>query len=136
MKATALAHAIFAASVIFSGSAYAGSDVHKCVAPAGKVTLTDETCPEGTRTVKIISGPPQMDRVDPSQEQAAVEAEAPMERYTVSRLPSRYVTLMHSPKPARGLSLDVATLKQARANLAALDSRPATLRGPRVASLR
>lgn len=135
MKPSLLARAILAAGCLVSASAFATtSEVHKCVTPTGHVTLTDEACPAGTSTVKIISGPPQMDRVDPAVNAAV--AEEPAERYTISRMPSRYVTLMHSPKPARGLSLDVATLKQARASLQALDSRPVALRAPRVAGLR
>jgi hypothetical protein len=124
--------AIFLASMVFTCSAYASSDVNKCVAPTGLVTLTDEPCPDGTQTVKVISGPSE---ASTEAEPAAVQPSVAPQRFTVGRLPPRYVTLMKSPKPQRGLALDVATLRAAKLNMHLLDNAAQVLRSQRLASL-
>ena len=127
MNQPATTCAIFLAGMVFTCSALA-SDINKCVAPSGTVTLTDGPCPSGEETVKVFSGPSEV-AVAPTQ--AAVMPE----RFTVGRLPPRYVTLARSAKPARGLALDVATLRAARLNLHLLDNAADVLRSQRIASL-
>lgn len=127
MNQPATTCATFLAGMVLTCSALA-SDINKCVAPSGTVTLTDGPCPTGENTVKIFSGPSDTP-VAPTQ------ALSTPERFTVGRLPPRYVTLGRSAKPARGLALDVATLRAARLNLHLLDNAADVLRSQRVASL-
>lgn len=127
MNQPATTCAIFLAGMVFTCSALA-SDINKCVAPSGTVTLTDEPCPSGQDTVKVFSGPSDSP-VIPAQ------AVATPERFTVGRLPPRFVTLGTNPKPARGLALDVATLRAARLNMHLLDNAADVLRSQRIASL-
>lgn len=126
------ARAILLASVVFASSAFAGStEIQKCVTETGHVTLTDEACPSGTQTVKVISGPADGD----------VQAGAPQarsvstERFGPARMPARYVTQMKHSAPARGLTLDVSTLRAARANMQMFDNATASLRQQRLAGL-
>ncbi len=132
MNSHATTRAIFLASMVFASSAFAaGNDINKCVTPTGHVTLTDEVCPSGSQAVKVISAP-----VSASTETApAVARSAPTERYTVARIPARYVTLMKSSTPARGLSLDISTLRAARANMQMFDNASESLKLQRVAGL-
>jgi len=131
MKQPAAAHALFLASMAFACSAFASNDVNKCVAPSGMVTLTDEPCPGGTQTVKVISGPAESSDADIAPTQATVMPE----RFTVGRLPPRYVTLTKGSKPQRGLALDVATLRAAKLNMHLLDNAAQVLRSQRLAGL-
>ncbi|UUZ48873.1 DUF4124 domain-containing protein [Massilia sp. B-10] len=104
--------------MVFSCSAIA-SDINKCVAPSGTVTLTDEACPGGAETVKVYAGVP-----DPAPTQAAVMPE----RFRVGRLPPRFVTLSRGAKrrarPGAG---------QGHAAHRAPQSAPARQRGRRAA---
>lgn len=127
MNQPATSCAIFLAGMVLTCSALA-SDINKCVAPSGTVTLTDEPCPSGEATVKVFSGPS-------DTPMAPTQAVVTPERFTVGRLPPRFVTLTSKPKPARGLALDVATLRMARLNLHLLDNAADVLRSQRVASL-
>ena len=102
---------LFLAGMLFASAAYAGNDINKCITPEGHVTLTDAPCPGDTETVKVVNGAPGIERVAP----------APM--------PARYTALMRSTRPANGLSLDVATLKAARANLQLLAPRAQRIAG-------
>lgn len=117
-------------AIVFAGMAFCcsaiASDINKCVAPSGTVTLTDEACPGGAETVKVYAGVP-----DPAPTQAAVMPE----RFRVGRLPPRFMTLARGAKPARGLALDKATLRTARLNLHLLDNAADVLRSQRIASL-
>lgn len=124
--------ALFLAGMVFASGAFAGNDINKCVTPTGHVTLTDEACPEGARTVKVISGP-----ATDSEDAVALEpaARPSVERYTIQRMPSRYATLMRSPQASRGLSLDVSTLKAARMNMQIFDNAAQSLKARRIAGL-
>lgn len=132
MNRTIAPRAIFLAAMVFTSSAFAGStDVKKCVTASGHVTLTDEACPDGTQAVKVISSPS-------SDADQAVKSDVRTivtERFAAARMPARYVTLMKSATPARGLSLDVTTLRAARANLQMYDNATQSLRQQRVAGL-
>ena len=84
--------AIFLAGMVFASGAFAASaEVKKCITESGHVTLTDEVCPGGSHTVKIISGPG-------SAQADTVTSTAPVstERYGAARIPVRYATLMKS----------------------------------------
>lgn len=123
--------AIFLAGMVFASGAFAANaDVKKCVTESGHVTLTDEACPGGSHTVKIISGPG-------SAHSDEIVAAAPVttERYGAARIPARYATLMKSATPARGLSLDATTLRAARANMQMFDEASQSLRVQRLAGL-
>lgn len=132
MNRTIATRAIFLATMVCASSAFAGNtEIKKCITGSGHVTLTDEVCPTGTQSVKVISTP------STDTDQAAVGASRPVitERYAIARMPTRYVTLMKSSTPARGLSLDVTTLRAARANMQMFDNATQSLRLQRVAGL-
>jgi hypothetical protein len=133
MNRLATTHAIFLASMLFASSAFAaGSEIKKCVTESGHVTLTDEACPSGSQTVKIITAP----AVAAAETDVVAAPRAVVaERYTVARMPTRYATLMKSAKPARGLALDVSTLRAARATLQQFDDATQSLRSQRIAGL-
>lgn len=132
MNNQTLSRALFLAGMVVASGAIAGNDINKCVTPTGHVTLTDEACPSGTRTVKVISGP-----AEEVEEVIALEpvSRPSVERYTIARMPTRYATLMRSPQPARGLSLDVSTLKAARMNMQIFDNAAQSLKARRIAGL-
>lgn len=131
MNRTNATRAIFLAAMVFAPSAFAGNtDIKKCITGSGHVTLTDEVCPDGTQTVKVISAPS-----SESEQTSASSRPVITERYAIARLPTRYVTLMKSSTPARGLSLDVTTLRAARANMQMFDNATQSLRLQRVAGL-
>ena len=131
MNRQATTRAIFLAGMVFASSAFAaGNDIQKCVTESGHVTLTDEVCPSGSRTVKIISA------AETSQVVASASATVATERYAMAaRIPARYLPPMKSTAPARGLSLDIATLRTARANMQMVDNATQSLRQQRVAGL-
>jgi hypothetical protein len=119
----------FLASMVFASAAFAGTDINKCMTASGQVILTDEACPGGAQTVKVIS-------VASEADQAPV-AEAParptVERYTLGRMPTRFSGPSRFTPPSRGLSLDVATLKMARANMHMVDSATQMAKAQRIA---
>lgn len=137
MNSQVTTRTLFLAAMVFASSAYA-TDINKCVTASGSVTLTDEACPGGTQTVKVISVPSEHASDDSGSTAATVTA-APVrpgiERFPTQRMPTRYATIVRSPQPQRGLSLDIATLKTARANLASFDSASQAMRSQRLAGL-
>lgn len=131
MNRTLATRAIFFATMVCASSAFAGNtDIKKCITGSGHVTLTDEVCPDGTQSIKVIS-------TSSSETDQVASGSRPVvtERYAIARMPTRYVTLMKSSTPARGLSLDVTTLRAARANMQMFDNATKSLRLQRVAGL-
>lgn len=112
------------AAMALASTAFAANDINKCVTPAGHVTLTDAACPDGSETVKVING---------ADDDSASASGA--ERSTLARPPGRHAALLRASQPARGLALDVATLKAARANLHTFDAASQALRAQRIAAL-
>lgn len=117
MKRQATVSTLFLAALFFGSGASATSDINKCVSENGQVTITDEQCPEDARAVKLVS-----QASDSDTEESPTVRTVLVERYALPRTPARYTKPMRSLTPARGLSLDVATLKAARANLMLFDS--------------
>ncbi len=133
MKRTTAPRAIFLAAMVFASSAFAGgSEIKKCVTESGHVTLTDEVCPGGTHTVTVISAP---SASTSGSDEMETSRPVVTERYTTARMPVRYATLMKSSTPARGLSLDVSTLRAARANMQMFDNATQSLKLQRMAGL-
>ena len=125
-----ITRALFLSGMVLASGAFgASSDVKKCVTEAGHVTLTDEACPSGSHTVKIISGPAAAD-TDPARSAPPASRAAP-----AAPVPVRYAALMKGSAPARGLALDVSTLRAARANMQMFDNATRSLRAQRVAGL-
>lgn len=119
-------------SVLFASSAFAGSEINKCVSPSGAVTLTDEACPPSTRIVKLIRATPEAESGDTTA--ALGEPRRPVvERFNIAPMPLRFAAPMRGPAPARGMALDIATLKAAKANLTLVEM--ASTRGQRLAGL-
>lgn len=132
MNSQAITRTVFLASMVFATAAFAGTDVNKCIAPGGQVTITDEVCPDGADTVKLVAG--MSDDSDAAPAQTQTQAQSPsIERYS-TRFAPRQPKLARTA-PARGLALDVATLKAARANLQVFDSASQALRSQRLAAL-
>lgn len=130
MNSQTTTRVIFLAAMVFASSAFAaGNDIKKCVTESGHVTLTDEVCPSGSQTVKIISAPGSAEAEPGPSRTVATE------RYTIARMPARHVTLMKSTAPARGLSLDISTLRAARANMQMFDNATHSMRLQRIAGL-
>lgn len=124
----------FLAGMVLASAAFAGTDINKCVTSSGQVTLTDEVCPKGAQVVKVISVPSDADQASAPAPQAA-ERSTSVEHYTVSRIPSRYAAPQRFTPPSRGLSLDVATLKMARANMHLVESAAQMAKSQRLAGL-
>jgi hypothetical protein len=134
MNSQAITRTVFLASMVFATAAFAGTDVNKCIAPGGQVTITDEVCPDGADTVKLVAGMSDDSDAAPAQTQTQTQAQSPsIERYS-TRFAPRQPKLARTA-PARGLALDVATLKAARANLQVFDSASQALRSQRLAAL-
>jgi len=108
------------AAVAATPAALAGSEILKCVDAAGHVTLTDRPCESGAQATRLVS-------VAATQSvPAAAEAQQPaVQRYEALH------ALQHQqawrPRVAqiqrdRPLARDVATLKEARAQLLVIDA--------------
>lgn len=135
MNRQASTRAIILVGLMFASSAFAGNaDIKKCVTESGHVTLTDAVCPGDTQAVKIISAPASAEG-DTVRQAAAEPRSIATERFAPTRMPSRIATLMKSTAPARGLSLDMATLRAARANMQMVDNATESLRVQRLAGL-
>lgn len=132
MKSPAIT--FFLAGMVFASAAFAGTDINKCVTPSGQVTLTDAVCPSGAQVVKVISAPAAADDTSTAAPQTAARNNG-VEHYTLARVPSRYAAPQRFTPPARGLSLDVATLKVARANMHLVESAAQMARSQRLAGL-
>lgn len=126
------------AGMVFASAAFAGNDINKCVTASGQVTLTDEVCPSGAQVVKVISAPSDTDTTPAPTlahtRQTTVRA-ASIEHISLARMPSRYAAPQRFTPPSRGLSLDVATLKVARANMHLVESAAQIARSQRFAGL-
>lgn len=132
MNHQASTRAIFLAGMVFASGAFAASsEIKKCVTESGHVTLTDEVCPGGSQTIKVITGPSDADDNNTLPAARTVATE----RYTIPSLPARYSTLTKASTPARGLPLDISTLRAARANLQMFDNASESLKLQRVAGL-
>ena len=137
MNSKTTTRALFLAGMIFASSAFAGADINKCVSASGSVTLTDEACPSNAETIKIVSKSDDSATDDSAQSgaPAMTPARVSVERYTVARLPARNVVRTRAAEPARGLSLDIATLKAARMNMQLVEHAAQSTRSPRLAGL-
>ena len=97
-----------------------GGDIVKCVDSAGRVTLTDSPCPEGTQTLLATPAPAKNGIV--------------MERVRVAALPPVVAPAVahdsfKAKRPAnRMLARDVFTLRAARMSMDALDQSSSALR--------
>ncbi len=119
-------------SILFASTACAGPEINKCVAATGAVTLTDEPCPSNTRGIKLVAATPDTESAETPAPHAGPRMPT-VERFTSAPMVLRFATPMRSPAPARGMKLDVATLKAAKANLHLFDM--ASPRSQRLAGL-
>lgn len=119
-------------SILFASTAFAGSEINKCVAPSGAVTLTDEACPSNTLSIKLVAATSAPETAETPPPHAGPRMPT-VERFTSAPMPLRFATRMRSPAPARAMTLDVATLKAAKANLHLFDM--ASPRSQRLAGL-
>lgn len=121
MKRHALQLSLIAA-LLAAPAAWAGSEIVKCVDREGHVTLTDQPCEQAATTVRLPDG-------------AAAEAgEAPVATPAVQHFPApralpRNVQWKQPEAKRVKLARDVATLKEARAQLLLLDAGSRSWRG-------
>lgn len=94
--------------------AHAGSDIVKCVDGAGRITLTDQPCEQGTTTVRLVNSQAEsITRAEPyplAAEQGALPPPAMQRRAPAPRV------------KAKPMMRDVATLKAARAQFLLMDA--------------
>ena len=122
MKCKAIRHTLFVAGMVFVSSTFAGTEVIKCTAESGHVTLTDQPCNgEAAQVVLAAASAPAS-----SADQAAPVVSNGGDRYQLTRLPPasrmRAAPFTQVQAPGRALARDVATLKEARRTLMLLDS--------------
>jgi hypothetical protein len=142
MKRHASQLSLILAAFTFAPAALAGSEIVKCVDPAGHVTLTDQPCDGGAATVRLTqlapaSPAPMLVPGEDAEADAdldtAVQA-SPVERRAGSSGLARQANWKTPPAPrSKPLARDVATLKAARLQLLMMDS--AAKRQPRLAGL-
>ncbi len=104
-----------AMAVPAASPALAGSDIVKCVDGAGRVTLTDQPCDSGTTMVRLANTPADEGVTRTEPQPLAVERAV---------LPPPAVQRRSAPARAKAKPMmrDVATLKEARAQLLLLDA--------------
>lgn len=152
-----LARAVLIGSIACAPLAFAGGEIVKCVGSDGSVTLTDEACAAGERSMTVVAAPAaQFDAVTepvivPQSALSALAAQtAPLDAPAAGRTPVRarqlaravlpgQAVMRHSlPRfdpPSRALARDVSTLKAARQAMLLLDSAAQSLRAQRLAGL-
>ncbi|QJE01408.1 DUF4124 domain-containing protein [Massilia forsythiae] len=131
------------AAVVFTGpAAVAGTDIVKCVAADGHVTLTDQPCPAGDAAV-TLSRDTQASAGAQTQEQQTAQqtgqpgappdtarAQPPAQRYVLPAAELRHAAWQRpaaaQPAPLAG---DIATLKAARRTLMLQESTRTSLAG-------
>lgn len=123
MKRHACQLSLIIAALAAAPAALAGAPIVKCIAPDGQVTLTDQPCSDGAATVKLESG---SDAQEPAAPQPALQ-----HFRAVRMLPPHAASSKPAPRRA-ALPRDVATLKEARAQLMLMDERG---QHPRLATL-
>jgi len=102
-------------AALAASAAQAGTDIVKCVDGAGRITLTDQPCDNGTTTVRLASMPADegLTRAEPYP-LVAEHATLPPPSYQRRQLVPRV--------KAKPMMRDVATLKAARAQFLLMDA--------------
>jgi hypothetical protein len=140
MKRHASQLSLILAAIAFAPAALAGSEIVKCIDPAGHVTLTDQPCGSNATAVRLTPAPGAVAAVAAGTEPedgayAAGAQPSTVERHvsTPSLLRQANWSTPLAPR-SRPLARDVATLKAARQQLLMMDS--AAQRQPQLAGLR
>jgi hypothetical protein len=130
MKSAVCNLSIVFAALAAAPAAWAEAEIVKCVAPDGHVTLTDQPCPAGSTVSRLESGMSGSSGSNGSTGSGAGTAPA-VEHYpaphALPRAPARAPAGKKAePRRVSSLTRDVATLKEAHAQLLLLDaaSRP------------
>ena len=129
MKQSTVRRITFLAALLCAGAASAGSEIVKCTGPDGRVTLSDQPCSNGEAQLVLQQAPAAAPAAAPAEvtAPATVVAPAPLpvpQRLRAALPPRQAMPLLRPTPPARYLSQDVATLKNARAALHMLDAAP------------
>lgn len=136
MNCQPLNRILFLASMCVATTAFAGSEIIKCIDAAEHVTFTDQACDSASVAAPV--------EAMASETAMADEAPAPViapKKGTVERAVVARTTLPPAPRAAKGpvarssLALDVAMLKIARLNLQVSDHAAAAMRQQRLARL-
>jgi hypothetical protein len=108
------------AALAATPAALAGSEVLKCVDAAGHVTLTDQPCESGAQPTRLVSV-----AVAESAPAAAEARQPAVQRYEAPHALQRqqaWRPRVEQVQRDRPLARDVATLKEARAQLLVIDA--------------
>jgi hypothetical protein len=104
-------------------AAWAGSEIVRCVDAAGHVTLTDQQCDPGAAMTPMATQPAMT--TEPAANPVQGQAQAQVERFPAPRALPRRSQWRAPPARQAALARDVATLKEARLQLMAIDeARP------------
>ncbi len=125
MNRQTLARSFLVTGLALAPCCFAGADIVKCVGADGHVTLTDQPCQGGERSVALLAG----------GEAGNAPAAAPTVASTLRTARERLSAggLRRLDPPSRSLARDVATLKAARRAMQLMDSAAASLRARRIA---
>lgn len=131
---------LFVASMCIASTAFAGSEIIKCIDTAEHVTLTDRACESGSVAAPVdeVASEPAMAAEAPAPAPAPAIARKAgiVERIVVARSALPQARPAARAPVARGsLALDVAMLKVARLNLQVSDHAAAAMRQQRLARL-
>jgi len=127
---------LFLASMCVATTAFAGSEIIKCIDAAEHVTLTDQACDSASVAAPLEAMASETAMADEAPAPVIAPKTGTLERVLVARS-----ALPRAPRAAKGpvarssLALDVAMLKIARLNLQVSDHAAAAMRQQRLARL-
>jgi hypothetical protein len=109
---------ILLAAIVAAPAVWAEGEIVKCVAPDGRVTLTDQPCPAGSSVSAVESG---MSGPSGSSGATGSGVDPAVEHYPAQRASPRAPAQPPAGKKAEprrtSMTRDVATLKEAHAQL-------------------
>lgn len=127
---------LFLASMCVATTAFAGSEIIKCIDAAEHVTLTDQACDSASVAAPVEAMASEAAMADEAPAPVIAPKTGTRERVLVARsaLP-RAPLAAKGPAARSSLALDVAMLKVARLNLQVSDHAAAAMRQQRLARL-
>jgi hypothetical protein len=117
---------ILLAALVAAPAVWAEAEIVKCVAPDGRVTLTDQPCPAGSSVSRLESGMSGPSGSSGSSGSTGSGADPAVEHYpsphALPRAPARPDAGKKAEPRRVSMTRDVATLKEAHAQLLLLDA--------------
>jgi hypothetical protein len=124
---------LFLASMCVATTAFAGSEIIKCIDAAEHVTLTDQACDSASVAAPVEAMASETAMADEAPAPVIAPKTGTVERVVVAR--SALPRAAKGPVARSSLALDVAMLKVARLNLQVSDHAAAAMRQQRLARL-